>query len=173
MHPLLRWLINTVALAFVAWVMDGIEFRSPGWAILAAGLIGLFNAFLRPILLLLTLPFNVLTLGLFTFVINALMLFLASGMLPGFYVHSFWTAFWGALLFSIVSWLISGFAGQNEPGSGFTFRTYRTGPGQSNPHRTGTPNHQAGPRQQQAWPQERLDEEDIVDLEQDQEGRWR
>jgi len=105
---LLRWLINGVALYLAAELVRGINVRG-GWLALAimALIFGLVNALIRPILKLLTCPLIILTLGLFTLVINALMLMLASWLGRqvglGFYVAGFWPAFWGALVISVVS----------------------------------------------------------------------
>lgn len=77
-------------------------------ALIAALVIGLVNALIRPLLLILTLPVNILTLGLFTLVINAFMFWLASSIVKGFDVANFWAAFWGALVFWLVSWLVNG-----------------------------------------------------------------
>ena len=77
----------------------------------AAATLGILNAFLRPLLILLTLPINILTLGLFTFLINALMLKIVSEIIPGFYVYGFWTAILGALIIGTVSWLLNAFVG--------------------------------------------------------------
>ena len=106
---LVRWLILTVAIMLTAYLMDGIEVKGFGSAIAAAAILGVLNAFFRPILLILTLPINVLTLGLFTFIINALLLMMASGVISGFVVRGFWTAVFGSLLISVVSWLLSSF----------------------------------------------------------------
>jgi len=73
--------------------------------------LGILNAFFRPLLILLTLPINILTLGLFTFLINALMLKIVSEVITGFEVHGFWTAVLGALIIGSVSWLLNGFVG--------------------------------------------------------------
>ena len=81
-------------------------------AFFAAAALGIFNAFFRPIVLLLTLPINLLSLGLFTFIINAIMLKLASGIIPGFDVYGFWASVWGAFLISIISWLLNSFIGE-------------------------------------------------------------
>jgi len=81
-------------------------------AIFAAAALGIFNAFFRPIVLILTLPINLLSLGLFTFIINAVMLKLASGIIPGFDVHGFWPSVGGAFLISIISWLLNAFIGE-------------------------------------------------------------
>jgi putative membrane protein len=104
---LVRWLILTLAVLSAAYLLNGIEVRDFLSAFLAAAVLGILNAVFRPILILLTLPLNILTLGLFTFVINAFLLKLASGVIPGFEVHGFWTALFGALIISLVSWLLN------------------------------------------------------------------
>jgi putative membrane protein len=81
-------------------------------AFLAAAILSLLNAFFRPILFILTLPINLLTFGLFTFVINALLLKMASGVIPGFDVIGFWAAVFGAFLISVVSWLLNSFVSE-------------------------------------------------------------
>jgi len=110
----LRWLILTLAIMVAAYLIEGIEVRGFGTALFAAALLGILNAFFRPVLIILTLPINILTLGLFTFVINALLLMMASGVIGGFEVHGFWAAFFGSLVISLVSWLLSSFI--NEQG---------------------------------------------------------
>jgi putative membrane protein len=104
---LLVWLVNTLALAAVAYVMPSITIQSPGAAIAAALVLGLVNALLRPILVLLTLPVTVLTLGLFIFVLNGLLFWAVASLVPGFHVAGFGAGVLGALLFSIVSWALS------------------------------------------------------------------
>ena len=108
---LLRWLVLTGAVLVAAWLLEGIRVDGFLPALLAAGALGLLNAFLRPILIILTLPINVLSLGLFTFVLNGLMLKLASELIPGFAVQGFWTAVLGALVIGIVSGLLNLFVG--------------------------------------------------------------
>ena len=108
---LLRWLVLTAAVLAASWFLDGIRVDGLLSAVLAAALLGILNAFLRPLIILLTLPVNILTLGLFTFVINALMLQIVSGVIPGFTVHGFWTAVFGALIIGFVSWLLNTFVG--------------------------------------------------------------
>ena len=108
MRLILLWILNAVALLSVAYVMPSIHVASFGAALLAALILGLVNAILRPLLLLLTLPVTLLTLGLFIFVINGLMFWLAGSMLEGFVVSGFWPAVFGALLYSIVSGVLSG-----------------------------------------------------------------
>lgn len=106
---LLRWLFLTIAILAAAYLLGGIEVSGFFSALLAAALLGFLNAVFRPILLILTLPINVLTLGLFTFVINALLLMMASGVIGGFHVHGFWSALFGSLIISVVSSLLSSF----------------------------------------------------------------
>jgi putative membrane protein len=110
----LRWLILTLAIMIAAHLIEGIEVKSFASALFAAAMLGILNAFFRPILIILTLPINILTLGLFTFVINALLLMMASGVIGGFEVHGFWAAFFGSLVISLISWLLSSFI--NEQG---------------------------------------------------------
>jgi putative membrane protein len=100
----LRWSINLLALVIAGSLINGIAIRSLGIGIVAAGIFGLVNAVIRPIVLLLTLPINLLTLGLFTLVVNAAMLMLVSELVPGFVIESFRSAFWGALIISLISW---------------------------------------------------------------------
>jgi putative membrane protein len=104
---ILVWLINAVALIAVAYLMPGVIVSSFGAALVAALVLGLVNAVLRPLLVLLTLPVTVLTLGLFIFVINGLLFWLVGTWLEGFAVTGFWSAVFGAILFSLVSWALS------------------------------------------------------------------
>jgi putative membrane protein len=104
---LIVWLINTLALAAVAYLMPSVGIASAGAAILAALVLGLVNALIRPLLVLLTLPVTVLTLGLFIFVINGLLFWAVGSLVPGFDVGGFWSAVLGALVFSLISWLLS------------------------------------------------------------------
>lgn len=87
--------------------MSGIEVESFFSALLAAAILGILNVFFRPVILILTLPINILTFGLFTFVINAMMLKMASGVIPGFHVYGFWSAVFGAFIISVVNWILS------------------------------------------------------------------
>jgi len=103
----IRWLILTLSILAAAYLFEGIEVSSFFSAFFAAAVLGILNAFFRPILLLLTLPINLLTLGLFTFVVNALMLMLTSGIISGFHVQGFWSAVFGSLVISVVSWLLT------------------------------------------------------------------
>ena len=105
----IRWLIMSFAIMMTAYLLDGIHVSGFFSALFAAGGLGVLNAFFRPILILLTLPLNILSLGLFTFIINAVLLMMVSGVIPGFEVRGFWSAVFGSLLISVVSWLLSSF----------------------------------------------------------------
>jgi len=109
MGLLLRWLILTSAILLAAYLFEGIKVSGFFSAFWAAAILGILNALLRPILLLLTLPINILTFGLFTFVINAILLRMASGVISGFEVTGFWPAFFGSLVISLVSWGLNSF----------------------------------------------------------------
>ena len=102
----LRWLLSAAALLFVAYVYSGVQVQSFPSALIAALVIGLFNAVLRPILVLLTLPATIVTVGLFLFVINALMFWSAAGVLDGFHVSGFGAALLGSLIYSVLGLLI-------------------------------------------------------------------
>jgi putative membrane protein len=110
----IRWLILTAAITLASYLLDGIHVSGFFSALGAAAILGVLNAFFRPILILLTLPINILSLGLFTFVINALLLKMVSGVISGFQVYGFWSALFGSLVISIVSGLLSSFI--NERG---------------------------------------------------------
>lgn len=101
----LRWLINTIAVA-VAAHLPGIHYTGLPALGLAALLLGVVNAIVRPLLLLLSLPLIIVTLGLFIFVVNGFSLWLVSVLVPGFEVHSFGSALLGALVISVVSWAL-------------------------------------------------------------------
>ena len=108
----IRWLINMVAILLIAYLFPGIMWvKGLGSAIWAALLLGLVNAILRPILVLLTLPLTILTFGLFLLVINGLMLALVAFLIPGFFVNGFLGAVLGSILISLVSWTLSRFLG--------------------------------------------------------------
>ena len=107
MKLLLVWLINALALIAVAYLMPGVAVSSFGAALVAALVLGLINAVVRPILVLLTLPVTLLTLGLFIFVLNGLLFWMVGTWLEGFEVAGFWSGVFGAILFSLVSWALS------------------------------------------------------------------
>lgn len=106
MKLLLKWLLSAAALLFVAYVYGGVQVQSFGSALIAAFVIGLFNAVLRPVLVILTLPVTVVTVGLFLFVINALMFWAAAGVLDGFHVNGFMAALLGSLIYSALGLVI-------------------------------------------------------------------
>ena len=110
---LLRWLVTTFAV-FVAAPIVGIQYDGLGSLFAASLLLGVMNAFVRPVLLLLSLPFILVTLGFFILVVNALMLMAVSGIVSGFHVPSMGSAFFGAILISVVSWLVSAFFRGND-----------------------------------------------------------
>lgn len=103
---ILKWLLSAAALLVVAYLYGGVQISSFGVALVAALVIGLFNLLLRPLLVLLTLPVTVITLGLFLFVINALLFWAAAGVLDGFYVRGFGAALLGSLIYSVFGVLI-------------------------------------------------------------------
>jgi putative membrane protein len=107
MTVLLTWLINALALLIITYLVPSIHIRSFGTALIVALVLGLINAVLRPVLILLTLPVTIVTLGVFILVVNALCFWLAASLLKGFEVSGFWSAFFGSILYSIVSWLLS------------------------------------------------------------------
>jgi putative membrane protein len=104
---LARLLINAAALLLIAWLYDGV--KVDGWfaAIVAAFILGILNAVIRPLLIILTLPVTILTLGLFIFVINALLFWLVSAAVDGFQVGGFWAAMLGSILFSVITLITS------------------------------------------------------------------
>lgn len=109
---LFRWVVNALGLLFVSWLFEGIQVNGLGWAFVAALFLGVFNALVRPVLILLTLPITIVTMGLFILVINALMLWLTGTLLAGFQVHGFWTAVGGALVLSVISLAANSLVGE-------------------------------------------------------------
>jgi putative membrane protein len=107
----IRWFVTAVAVFVAAWIVPGIDYSNFTGLAFASLLLGIINAMVRPILLILCLPLILVTMGLFILVLNALLLWFVSGILPGssFTVSGFWAAFWGGLVISIVSWLLSAF----------------------------------------------------------------
>jgi len=112
---IIRWLILTIAMITTSYLIEGIRLESFFAALFAAAVLGILNAFFRPVILLLTLPINILSLGLFTFVINAVILLMASGVINGFKIDGFFSALLGSLLISLVSWILNTFI--NEEGN--------------------------------------------------------
>jgi len=111
---IIKWIVNSTALLVVVHVVSGVTLDNWMTVFAAAVVLGLLNAFLRPVLIFLTLPVTVLTLGLFTLVINAFLFYLAAHLVRGFHVASFGQAFIAALVFSIVSFLLSLFIGPRD-----------------------------------------------------------
>ena len=115
MRFLARLVLNGVAIIIAAWLLPGIHITGPFPALVAGVILGFVNAIVRPVLFLLTLPFTLITLGLFIFVLNAICFGLTAWLVPGFSVDGFWWALLGALLVSIVSWILNGvFVGSRE-----------------------------------------------------------
>jgi putative membrane protein len=107
MHFLIRVIVNAVALMIVAYFLPGVSVTSPLGALVAAFVLGIVNAILRPILIVLTLPIQIVTLGLFTFVINGVLFYWVGHLGIGLVVDGFWPAFWGAIVLGIVSFLLA------------------------------------------------------------------
>ena len=107
MQFLIRLIVNAAALLVVAYFLPGVSVTGVTGALVAAFVLGIVNAILRPILVLLTLPIQLLTLGLFTLVINGVLFYWVGHMGIGLVVDGFWPAFWGAIVLGIVSWLLS------------------------------------------------------------------
>ena len=107
MRWLLLWILNAVALLAVAYLMPSIQIGSFAAAMGGALVLGLVNAVIRPILLVLTLPVTLLTLGFFIFIVNGLMFWLAGSLFAGFQVGGFWAAVFGAIIYSLISWALT------------------------------------------------------------------
>ena len=107
MRLVLTWLINAIALLAVPYLMHSVDVTSVGAALVAALVLGLVNTLIRPVLLLLTLPVTLVSLGLFIFIVNGFMFWLVAQWVDGFHVDSFLSAIGGALLYSVISWALS------------------------------------------------------------------
>jgi putative membrane protein len=107
MRLLLLWILNAVALLAVTWLLPSIQVSGFGAALLAALLLGFINTLVRPVLAILTLPITLLTLGIFYLVLNGLLFWLASALLPGFQVAGFGSAVFGAILYGVIAWALS------------------------------------------------------------------
>jgi putative membrane protein len=150
----IRWLTLTGAIIFTSYLLDGIHVSGFVTAFFAAAMLGILNALFRPILILLTLPINILTLGFFTFVINALLLKTASGVIRGFDIDGFWYAIFGSLIISAISWLLNSFI--TERGS---VSYHRVNPGKRYPNRARNENQIKNGN-------------DTIDLENKGDDRW-
>lgn len=117
MRLLLTWLINAAALMALPYLMQSVSVTNVGTALIAALVLGLVNTLIRPLLVLLTLPVTLLSLGLFILVINAFLFWLVSTLIDGFEVAGFWSAFLAAILYSVISWALSTLLLSNKDGS--------------------------------------------------------
>lgn len=115
MYWFLRWILNALCLFLISEVVPGIQFSSTWSLAFAVIIFGLINALIRPVILLLTLPVNILTLGFFTLIINALMLWLTSSIVKGFEISNFASAFWGAIVYWLLTILINYFDKKSSP----------------------------------------------------------
>ena len=106
---LVRWLVSGLSLLLVSYLVPGFEVEGFFYALVAAAFLGILNAFVRPVLILFTLPLTVFTLGFFLFVINSLLLLFMSAIIKGIHINGFWPALGGALILSVISWLTSSF----------------------------------------------------------------
>lgn len=109
LYAIIRWVINAVFLLIIPYFVPGVSVANFYIALVTALVLAFVNAIIRPIILILTLPINILTLGLFTLVINGLMFWFVGSFIRGFVVDGFWSAFWAALIFSVLSMLLNFF----------------------------------------------------------------
>jgi len=107
MRILLVWFLNALALWLVTQFVPGVRIADPVHALIAALVLGLANTLVKPLLVILTLPITILTLGLFLLVINGVLFWAVGNFLPGFHVDSFWHGLFGALLYSVLAWALS------------------------------------------------------------------
>lgn len=108
MGLLIRIVLNAIAIGIATWLVPGLQLSGPGAAVAAGALLGLVNALVRPVLLVLTFPFTLVTLGLFIFVVNAICLGLTAALVPGFEITTYTAALLGALVVTLVSWVLNG-----------------------------------------------------------------
>lgn len=107
MNILVRWIISALAVMLVAYLVPGITVDNFVAALLVALVLGFANAFVRPILVWLTLPITVLTIGFFVLIINAFLFMLTASFVPGFHVDGFWPAFFGSIFLAIIGWAVN------------------------------------------------------------------
>ena len=117
---LVKWIITAAAVYFAAWAVEGIYVPDFGTAMWVSVVLGLLNAFVKPFLLLISVPLLVLSLGLFLVVVNAVVLYFAADLIDAFYIKSFWSAIWGSLIISAVSYLTD--PPRQNPGQGQNYR---------------------------------------------------
>jgi putative membrane protein len=113
LYLILRWILNALGIMLVTYLIPGIAVTNFYTALVVALVLGILNALVRPILIFLTLPINILTLGLFTLVLNALILWFVSSVVKGFTVTGFGAAFWGALALWLIGWLTNALLKEN------------------------------------------------------------
>ncbi len=130
---LIKWLVNIITLIVVINIVPGIHSDRLETTVVAALLLGLINAFLRPWVIAFTLPLTILTLGLFTLFVNGFMLYLVSKLVEGFAISNFWSAFWGALCFSVISFLLNIFISPQGGIQAYHYG-YRSGSRSRSPH---------------------------------------
>lgn len=118
-----QWLVNALALLVAAALLSGVRVDTVSAGLIAAALLGIVNISIRPVLILVTLPFNLLTLGLFTFVINALMLMFVAWLVPGFTIDGFWWGVAAALVLAFVSAVVTRLTPYRWRGTYYYFRT--------------------------------------------------
>jgi len=106
---LLRWFVTTLSVLGATWLIPGISYDTAGTLLGGALLLGIINALVRPVLLLLSLPFIIVTMGFFILVINALLILFVSKVIPGFHVAGFWTALFAGIVIGLISWVLSSF----------------------------------------------------------------
>jgi putative membrane protein len=106
---LLRWFVTTLSVLGATWLIPGLHCETPGALLGAALLLGIINALVRPVLLLLSLPFIIVTMGFFILIINALLILFVSKVIPGFQVAGFWSALFAGIVIGIISWILSSF----------------------------------------------------------------
>jgi len=104
-----RWFVTTLAVLGATWLIPGLSCDTTGALLGAALLLGIINALVRPVLLLLSLPFIIVTMGFFILVINALLILFVSKVIPGFHVAGFWTALFAGIIIGLISWILSSF----------------------------------------------------------------
>ncbi len=114
MKIFIHWLVAALAILITAYVLPGVKIDGFLTALIVAVILGVINAFLRPLLIILTLPVTILTLGLFVFVINGLLVMLVSSLIPGFIVESLWSGIIFSIILALVSWVLHSFEGKSE-----------------------------------------------------------
>ncbi|MCX5782756.1 MAG: phage holin family protein [Elusimicrobia bacterium] len=131
MKLIVSWLVNAIALVIVSKIIPGIYVQDFSVAMFAGLIFILFNVSLKPLILLVTLPLNLLSLGIFTLFINGFLFYLVSKMIGGFFISGFWSAFWGALFFSITNFVLNIFM---NPWKKYRVNFYGTKSHQSSRH---------------------------------------